>query len=213
MALSPVGAEPARLVRVRQVHGCAVHGILRGEAAALAGQCPEADAIVSNEAGLALAVTVADCVPILMADGRTGASAAVHAGWRGTAAGVARAAVRAMRERFGTKPEDLRIALGPSIGPEDYEVGEALVDAFLAAGHARADVERWFRRGSRLRLDLWSANRDQLVAEGARPEHIFICGLSTLAHHHLFDSYRRDGKGAGRMAGIVVVPAMPSRRR
>jgi YfiH family protein len=208
-ALRSLGADASRLIRVKQVHGCSVHRVARGSTLPASGAGrPEADAIVSNQAGCALAVTVADCVPILIADARTGAAAAVHAGWRGTAAGVAAGAVRAMVDDFGVDPADLTAALGPSIGPDDYEVAESVVEAFLAAGHSTSDVDRWFRgHGRTRRLDLWSANRDQLVAAGVRPPHIFTCGLSTHAHPEFFESYRRDGTAAGRMAGLIVVPA------
>ena len=162
--------------------------------------------MVSNDAGLALAVIVADCVPLLMADARGGSAAAVHTGWRGTCAGVATAALRNMANEFGTDPGDLTVAIGPSIGPDDFEVGEELAEAFLAAGHSSHDIERWFRRSSgTLRLDLWTANRDQLVAAGVRPDRIYTCGLSSHAHPDLFDSFRRDGDRAGRMAALIVV--------
>jgi hypothetical protein len=200
--------SPDRLMRVKQVHGNVVRVLRRGEVpdgAAL--ERPAGDAVVSNAPGLVLAVTMADCVPVLFADAKSGAAAAVHAGWRGTCARVAPAAVDDMVREFGTKPEDLIAAIGPSIGPADYDVGESLIEAFLQAGHEPEDVARWFTRGSsRPHLDLWSATRDQLIQAGLRAEHVFTCGLSTLAHPHLFDSYRADGEHAGRMAALVVVP-------
>lgn len=207
---SSVGVGPARVMRVKQVHGSGVRVLERNrvgrEAAA---EVPAGDAIVSNEPGLALVVLVADCVPILLVDPVRGAAGAVHAGWRGTCARVVQAAVARMAEAFGTAPADLAAAIGPSIGPDDYEVGQPLVDAFRAAGHPAADLDRWFVAGGggpRLRLDLWRASRDQLVAAGLRPERVHVCGLSTLAHPGVFESYRRDGEAAGRMAAAIVVP-------
>lgn len=209
-ALASVGATPGHLRRVTQVHGNAVRVLARGHASPHdATDRPDGDAIVSNEPGLALAVMVADCVPILLVDPVRGAAGAVHAGWRGTRARVAAVAVERMAREFGCDPADVLAAIGPSIGPDDYEVGEALVQAFVDAGHPRPDVDRWFaRRGERLLLDLWSANRDQLVGAGLRPDHIDACGLSTVAHPDVFDSYRRDGEAAGRMAAVVVVPRL-----
>jgi YfiH family protein len=172
-----------------------------------AAERPDGDAIVSNEAGLALSVSVADCVPILIADAKSGAAAAIHAGWRGTSAGVAAAAVEAMQREFGTEPSDCTAAIGPSIGPDDYEVGSELVESFLAAGHSRTDVDRWFRRaGDRLTLDLWTASRDQLTSAGIPPVRVFGCALSTLTHARVFESFRADGARAGRMAALIVVP-------
>lgn len=208
-AAASLGAAPDRVMRVKQVHGNVVQVLKRGEVAANAsGERAAGDAIVSNEPGLILAVQVADCVPILLADRKSGAVGAVHAGWRGTCAGVAPAAVARLTTEFGIRPGDVIAAIGPSIGPDDYEVGESLVDAFEAAGHSPANLARWFiRRASRLHLDLWSANRDQLVAAGLSPDRIFTSRLSTRAHPEVFDSFRAEGERAGRMAALIRVPS------
>ena len=208
-ATASVGGAPDRLMRVKQVHGNTVRVLRRGEVTeADAATRPDGDAIVSNEAGLILAVMVADCVPILIVDPVNGAAAAVHAGWRGTCARVAPAAIAAMQREFGTRPSDVLAALGPSVGPDDYEVGHALIDAFRDAGHEPRDLDRWFiQTPSKPHLNVWQANVDQLIAAGVRADAVFRCGLSTVAHHDVFDSYRVDGEKAGRMAALVVVPA------
>jgi len=207
-AAASVGALPDRLMRVKQVHGNTVRVLRRGEVPEGAAEMrPDGDAIASNHPGLVLAVMVADCVPILIVDRQHGAAAAVHAGWRGTCARVAPTAVEVMRREFGTRPDDLLVAIGPSAGPDDYEVGDSLIDAFRAAGHAAGDVERWFIRSTaKPHLDLWRANADQLIAAGVPADHISTCGLSTVSHADLFDSYRVAGERAGRMAGLIVVP-------
>jgi hypothetical protein len=122
----------------------------------------------------------------------------VHAGWRGTAAGVAAAAVEALRAS-GSRPEDLLAALGPAIGPCCYEVGEELRAAFGARG------AEFFRPGSRGRphLDVRSANRSQLVDSGLAPERIHDVGECTFCRADLYHSYRRDGPGGGRMLSYV----------
>lgn len=213
-ALSSVGSTPDRLMRVKQVHGNNVRVLRRGDVDAGASAArPDGDAIVSNETGLALAVMVADCNPILIVDPQRGAAAAVHAGWRGTCARIGPTAVDAMRREFGSDPVDLIAAIGPSVGPDDYEVGASLIDAFTNAGHAAADIDRWFIRGpAKPHLDLWRANIDQLAAAGLRREAIYLCGLSTVSHADVFDSYRVAGENAGRMAGIIVVPPPPRPR-
>ena len=205
-AAASVGGSADRVRRVRQVHGNVIRCVDRDDATD-ADAKPDGDAVVSNVAGLVLAVLVADCVPVIVADRTTGAAGAIHAGWRGTCARVGPAAVDVMRQRFGTEPSDLVAAIGPSIGPDDYEVGEALIAAFQQAGHAAGDLARWFkRREGRLLLDLWSANRDQLIDAGIPAEQVFICGLSTLAYPDIFDSFRSAGAAAGRMTAIVSVP-------
>ncbi len=208
-AVASVGASLDRLMRVNQVHGNTVRVLRRGDVPEGAAEMrPDGDAIVSNQPGLVLAVMVADCVPILLVDPIQGAAAAVHAGWRGTCARVAPAAIDLMRREFGSRADDLMAAIGPSVGPEDYEVGEALLDAFRAAGHQSRDVNRWFTQSTtRPHLDLWRASADQLVAAGVKAERVFSCGLSTVTHPGVFDSYRVDGEKAGRMAAVVVVPA------
>ena len=207
-ALASVGSVPERLMRVKQVHGNTVRVLKRGQVPDHASdQRPDGDAVVSNEPGHVLAVMVADCVPILIVDPVRGAAAAVHAGWRGTCARVVIAAVEAMEREFGTDPSDLIAAIGPSVGPDDYEIGDSVVEAFEEAGHDEHDLDRWFRRSfAKPHLDLWRANGDQLLAAGVGAHHLYICRLSTVTYPDVFDSYRVDGEKAGRMAGIIVVP-------
>ncbi len=203
-----IGAS--RVMTLAQVHGRHVVTVREGQA--WPRERPEGDVLVSDAADAAVAVRAADCVPLLMADPISGAVAAVHAGWRGTAAGAAPAAVEALQRDFGARPQDIVAAIGPSIGACCYEVGSALVDAFATAGHPRHLVDRWFvtlpvRRGERgaptLRLDLWSANRDQLVLAGVVEENIHICGLCTASNLEVFPSFRAERERAGRIAAAI----------
>jgi YfiH family protein len=158
-------------------------------------------------------------VPLLMVDRRRGVVAAVHAGWRGTAAKVAVAAVDALGLEFGSKPADLVVAVGPSIGPCCYEVGSELVDAFAAAGHERHLIQRWFvapplprgrfptvsaRAVATLRLDVAGANRDQLILAGVDEGSIHMSGLCTAMHLDVLTSYRVERERAGRLAGAIL---------
>ena len=200
-----------RVVQVKQVHG-REHLMVREGDALRAADPPEADVIVSNASGVAVAVRAADCVPLLIADRDTGAVAAVHAGWRGTCAQAAPAAVNVLRDEFGSRPENLVVAIGPSIGVCCYEVGTELVDAFAAAGHERYLIQRWFDsapppRGSRarnpLRLDVAGANRDQLVLAGVPEEQIHLSGLCTAMHLDVLTSYRVEKDQAGRLVAVI----------
>ena len=199
-----------QVATLTQVHGAAVSIVRPGTANP---PQPEADAFVSNAPDIAVAVRAADCVPLLMADRTTGAVAAVHAGWRGTAARAAVAALNAMEREFGTRPGNVIAAIGPSIGPCCYTVGSDLVDAFAAAGHERYLIERWFStppppRGSReraqLRLDVAGANRDQLVLAGVPEQQIYDSRLCTAMHLEVLTSYRAEKENAGRIAGAIV---------
>jgi len=157
-----------------------------------------ADIIMTATPEIAVAVQAADCVPLLFQDRRTGAVAAAHAGWRGTAAGLAQKTVRAMGERFGTRAADLVVAIGPSIGPCCYRVGEELLAAFGGEGR------RWFYRFSKeLMLNLWTANRDQLAEAGVNGDDIHVAELCTVMHPDLFPSFRRDGENTGRIAAAI----------
>jgi polyphenol oxidase len=198
-----IGCAASRVGRVRQVHGATVR-VVTGQT--LEGPVPDADAIVTRESGVAVAVVAADCVPVLLADPATGAVGAVHAGWRGTAANVVGAAVRVMARECGTDPATLVAAIGPSIGPCCYTVGSELVTAFRQAGH-QDDVDRWFSsRDGVLVLDLWAANRDLLAVAGIPTERIHSAGLCTKSNAAVFESFRADGERAGRMAAVIVAP-------
>jgi YfiH family protein len=203
-----VGARDVAMAK--QVHGRSV--IVTRDGQPLPEGRPEGDVLVSNSVVSAVAVRVADCVPLLMADRARGVVAAIHAGWRGTAVRVAVAAVESLAREFGTRPADLVAAIGPCIGGCCYEVGTELVDAFAAAGHERYLIDRWFQspppaRGSTdrpgLRLDIAGANRDQLVLAGVPEEQIHASGLCTAMHLDVLTSYRREKEKAGRLVGII----------
>ncbi len=198
-----MGVTEPHLLRLRQVHGREVVTVRRGGPVPPVSPAPEADAFASDDPQCALAVRGADCVPLLIADRRTGAVAAAHAGWRGTMAGTAVAALNTMREAFGTAPADVVVALGPSIGPCCYQVGQSVVEACAAAGHVPAQAQRWFTRGADLRLDLWTANVDQLVAAGVPDAQVHQSRLCTACHSEQFFSYRKEGEGIGRLAGVI----------
>jgi polyphenol oxidase len=213
-----IGVPAHRLLRLNQVHGreaivrradsrdpdAAGGGGLAPPPGDDEASWPKADILATDDPAVALVVQVADCVPLLMADPRSGAVAAVHAGWRGTAAGAAPAAVHALGREFGADPTDLVVAQGPSIGPCCYVVGEEVADRFAADGWGR-EAGGWFERdeAGALRLDLWKANRDQLVACGVPPDRIHQSGLCTASHPEWFASYRRDGPGTGRIAAVI----------
>jgi purine-nucleoside/S-methyl-5'-thioadenosine phosphorylase / adenosine deaminase len=159
---------------------------------------PEADAATASEPGWILGVETADCLPLLLVDPERRAVAAVHAGWRGTAAGVAMRAVEALRTA-GSRPEHLLAALGPAIGPCCYEVGEELEAVFGPRGSG------FFRPGPRGRphLDVRAANHRQLVESGLRPDRIQDVDECTYCRDDLYHSYRRSGPDAGRMLSFV----------
>jgi YfiH family protein len=217
--------SPDRLLQVRQVHGAGV--ALARESAGT----PDADIIVSYDPDRAVAIRVADCVPLLIADRRTGAVAAAHAGWRGLALRVPEIAVAALAREYGSRRSDLVAAIGPSIGACCYEVGADVRESFTAGGHAEANPDRWFHRvpvvdprnpplggvtfarDDRWFFDTETAACEQLTAAGLSSAQIFAARLCTASHPEVFCSYRRDGKGAGRLgAAIRRGPRRPLQR-
>ena len=202
-----IGVAPEHLLRPKQVHGRTVVAVpSRGSYGPFSGgRRPAADAVVTDDPSCALAVQTADCVPLLIADPRTGAVAAVHAGWRGLAAGVIQAAIAALNTHFGSRAADLAVALGPSIGPCCYAVGEDVVEALCAAGHCDAWTDRWFPHGPTggYRLDLRTAARDQLSRAGLAADRVHTVQLCTAHDTARFFSYRAEGSGTGRLAAVI----------
>lgn len=207
---STVGDDPARVeenwkrlrastglafARVRQVHGCRVV-----EAGAGTAPVEEADAVTTATPGVAACVSVADCVPVLLADPRSGAVAAIHAGWRGTLAGAAAEAVRALVDRHGAHPGDLVAVLGPSIGPCCFEVDRDLATRFRdALGDTTATARN---QGSR--VDLWRANALVLRDAGLSRRRIETVGRCTSCEERTFFSHRRDGGRTGRHVAFIA---------
>ena len=184
-----------RFARVRQVHGDRV--VLATEPHE---PREDADAVASATPGVAACVSVADCVPVLLADPRSGAVAAVHAGWRGSLAGIAVRAVELLAERFGADPAELLAAVGPSIGPCCYEVDPDLAARFGAAfGAAVANASP-----AQPRLDLWMANERALRSAGLRPGNVEVLGRCTACEPARFYSHRRDRGQTGRQVGFIA---------
>ncbi len=210
-----IGVNTSQLVHPRQVHGAHV-------VEAKANTSPgDADILIGNDPAVAMAVQAADCVPLLLADPRTGAVAAAHAGWRGMVARAPQRAVEALVLRYGAHPSDLVAALGPSIGACCYEVGDDVLQAFVEAGMADA-LKRWFldrrpvisnspayvslpakARSGHWFFDGWQCVRDELREAGLLDEQIHSPQLCTASHPALLCSYRRDGTSAGRLAAII----------
>jgi YfiH family protein len=176
----------SRLATLKQVHWAeCVAGAGRS------GALGTGDALLENTPGAVVAVKTADCVPLLLVDPDHRAVAAVHAGWRGTVAGIPKIAVAALGAKFGSRAGDLHAAIGPAIGECCYEVGPEVAAQFGVEGRAH--------------IDLAEQVRLQLEAAGVSRQRIYMAGLCTKCRTE-FHSFRRDGEAAGRLysyAGIL----------
>lgn len=162
------------------------------------------DALVTNVPRTLLGVKTADCVPIILADARTGACAAVHAGWRGTLASILSRAIERMATEYGTRPSDLRAAIGPAALGCCYEVGAEVIDAFRKNFPQADDLFTPTRTGHAL-VDLQRANREQLIEVGVEPDRIHTAPLCTMCRTDLFFSYRREKSLHGRTGRLMSV--------
>ena len=192
---------PADTLTLAQVHGAAVFAV---SAEGLPVPRPEGDALVTDRPGVAVGVVTADCLPVLLSGPGGRVVAAVHAGWRGTLAGVATAAVAEVESRYGVVPADLTALLGPCIRACCLEVGPEVSAA------VREGFPHWAERvlspgphgpGARDHLDIVALNALQLATAGVRD--VRDRGGCTRCDRARYHSYRRDGKGAGRMVSWI----------
>lgn len=196
--------EGLKTVLTRQTHGIVIN---RAQYCARSLETPngravlEGDGLISNEPGLLIGVQTADCIPVLLADPVQRAVGAFHAGWRGTCAGIVAAGVERMATEFGSQPENLLAAIGPGIGPCCFEVGDEVREAFR---------DRWSYAEELFRgrnVDLWEANRRQLVYSGLSPEKITVMCECTAHQTDRFFSHRAEKSVTGRMIAAIGVKA------
>jgi YfiH family protein len=163
------------------------------------------DAIVSNASNVLAGVKTADCVPILIGDSRTGAFAAIHAGWRGTLAGIAGHTLKRLNDEYQTQPADVHVAIGPAAAVCCYEIGSEVIEPFrkqYPESHSSLLVPT---REGHARIDLLRANRKQLMVAGVSQERIYTAPLCTMCNTNLFFSYRKEKKLHGKVGRLMSV--------
>lgn len=190
--------DPASIHDVWLVHGTEV--VHAEEPRDLTLKPPRADIIMTDNPKVTLFMRYADCVPLLFHDPRKGVVALAHAGWLGTVRGVGKAALRAMHERYGTDPREVRAAIGPAIGPDHYEVGTDVAEQVQAVFGRRAE-SLLEPRGDRFHLDLWQANRIQLMDAGV-PE-VETASICTACHLEDWFSHRAEKGRTGRFGALI----------
>ncbi len=192
--------DPDSLFQTSQVHGATVRTVAASDDR-LAVVREEADALVAHDPAIAVGIRTADCVPILLHDGKTGSVAAVHAGWRGVVSGVVQASVATLALR-ARSAADIVAAIGPSIGACCFEVGDDVADAIESAAPADGVVLR--DRGPKPYVDLRRAVRLQLRALGVADASIEDVPGCTRCDATRFFSHRRDGARSGRLLAAIA---------
>jgi len=166
---------------------------------------PQADILMTTDSGYHLVMAFADCTPLLFYDPQHRVVALSHAGWRGTAQGVALHTVRTLAERFGSDPADLLVGIGPAIGACCYEVGNDVYEQFQDDPEvaATAVFTEPLPHDRHRHLDLWESNRRQLTCAGVPEAQIEVAGICTACHTDLFFSHRRERGRTGRFPAII----------
>ncbi len=217
------GAKPQPLVTLRQVHSDIIHFVDSPPESQLVG-----DGLITATPGLLLAIQTADCLPIILVDPKRRAVGVFHAGWRGTVKRIVEKGVGEMRRHFGTRPRDLKVAIGPGIHGCCYEVGAEIREKFESQF---AYTEKLFREveesdpvrekypmlfltarapghsilPKKIFLDLVEANRQQLLSAGVLAKNIEASPLCTNCRIDLLFSYRAEKGKTGRMMGVVGI--------
>lgn len=199
--LETIGVKEKDVIDAKQVHAdnvVVVRGRDKGHTIL------QTDALITQKPDLPLFIRVADCVPILLVDSIKRAIGIVHAGWRGTVQEITKLAVQKMKGEFGTTPQDLIAGIGPSIGPCCYEIGTPVINLFAKKFPKYSDKLFSREKENRAHLDLWLANKLQLIEEGVKEENIEVAGLCTFENPDLFFSERREGP-VGRFGAIIWI--------
>ena len=189
-----------------QVHGTSLRIVRAVPGRSSAGEDERCDAAATDLSRVFVGVKTADCVPVLLGDARTGACAAVHAGWRGTSSSVVALALERMGEEYGTRARDVVAAVGPAALSCCYEVGAEVAEIFGERFPAYAGSLFTPTREGHALVDLHAANRRQLIDAGVAAENVHAAPLCTMCRTDLFFSYRREKKvngRTGRLLGVV----------
>jgi YfiH family protein len=202
--------DPSHVTHAQQVHGTGVAKVDWEQVGETLEGC---DALITDAVGLPLSVVFADCVPLLLYDPVQHALAVCHAGWRGTVNGAAVATLWAMQAAYGSDPAQIIACIGPSIGPESYQVGEEVL-ALAQTKLTNADQFFAFPDGDEARpyFDLWQANVGQLAEAGVPPQQIEISGIDTAKHTDDFFSHRAEQGRCGLFAMMAWLAPLNSQK-
>lgn len=205
LVCSAIGIDYNRLVFSDQVHGDNIRVVTEadiGKGLTLPSDIEDADGLMTNVPGVPLITFYADCVSLFFLDTRNKAIAVSHSGWKGTVLKIGAKTIKQMGEEYGTKPEDCLVGIGPSIGPECFEVGPEVAEEFRKAFDNWAEFIEPFGK-EKFKIDLWKANKLLLMKQGIPEENITVSGMCTKCNEDMFFSYRRDNGRTGSLSAIM----------
>ena len=202
-----LGVSPERAVLSKQVHETTVRRCTQEDAGKGLQRERDytADALITDVPGLPLTVFSADCGILLLHDPVQNAIGAIHAGWRGCAGGIVEKTVQELGRAYGSRPEDLLVAIGPCIGACCFETDDDVPQAMTGALGAEA-APYLEQHGPKWHVDLAGLNRQWLLRAGLSPAHITVCGLCTACRPDLFWSHRKMGEARGVQAAMICLP-------
>lgn len=212
MLCHELGINDNRLILPRQTHGSETL-VIDKEFLALTPQEQKEklegiDAIVTDIAKTCIGVSTADCIPLLLYDTGKRVAAAIHAGWRGTVARIAERCVEVMEMRYGSNPAEITAVIAPGISIEAFEIGDEVYERFAECGFPMERIAARYPTatgGKKWHIDLWEANRLQLIDKGLDDENIHIAGICTYSRHREFFSARWLGIESGRIFNGIMV--------
>ena len=200
--LKALAAEGKPIITARQTHSTERCFIAGPEQAR--GPQPDCDAMTTKLTDVLLAIQTADCLPVLIADTKSGAMAAIHAGWRGTAGRITERTVADLMQAHGANPRNCIAALGPMACAECYEVGDDVIERYKREFRYWPDLLIDFKEGGKAHLDIRAANIQQLAFCGFTEDRIHVAEYCTMHQNDLFFSYRREGKGQPSSVGRLI---------
>ena len=206
-----LGITDDRLILPRQTHSsnilCIDHALLSLSPQEQSERLQGIDAVVTDVPQTCIGVSTADCIPVLLYDEHRRVVAAIHAGWRGTVAGIVLKCISVMVSRYGCSTTDIKAIIAPGISLDSFEIGDEVYQEFANAGFAMERIAKRYpaSQGEKWHIDLWEANRLQLIEAGVKEENIQVVGVCTYKNHNEFFSARRLGIASGRIFNGIML--------
>lgn len=203
-----LGTEYENFVCSEQTHTTNVRKVTRqdaGKGLTCNRDYTDVDGLITNEAGLVLSTFYADCVPLYFVDPVNRAIGLSHSGWRGTVGRIGKVTLEAMQKEFGTKPEEVICAIGPSICQSCYEISQDVADEFKNEFKSYETEILLDKKNGKYQLDLWRTNELVLLEAGVRPKHLAVTNICTCCNHRLLFSHRASQGKRGNLGAFLAI--------